>query len=83
MNLIPRSVESMIDEALADTRVVLLLGARQVGKSTLAAQVATRRGAAGPVTLDDATTRAAVDADPTGFVASLPRPVVLDASGNH
>jgi uncharacterized protein len=68
----------MIEEALEDTRVVLLLGARQVGKSTLAREVAARRGAAGPVTLDDATTRAAVDADPTGFVASLPRPVVLD-----
>jgi predicted AAA+ superfamily ATPase len=68
----------MIEEALEDTRVVLLLGARQVGKSTLAGEVAARRGAGGPVTLDDATTRAAVDADPTGFVASLPRPVVLD-----
>lgn len=68
----------MIEEALEDTRVVLLLGARQVGKSTLAEEVAARRGSAGPVTLDDATTRAAVDADPTGFVASLPRPVVLD-----
>jgi predicted AAA+ superfamily ATPase len=68
----------MVEEALEDTRVVLLLGARQVGKSTLAGEVAARRGAAGPVTLDDATTRAAVDADPTGFVAALPRPVVLD-----
>ncbi len=78
MDLVPRHAQRMIEEALADTRVVLLLGARQVGKSTLAGEVAARRGAAGPVTLDDATTRAAVDADPTGFVASLPRPVVLD-----
>ena len=78
MDLVPRHAQRMIEEALDDTRVVLLLGARQVGKSTLAGQVAARRGAAGPVTLDDATTRAAVDADPTGFVASLPRPVVLD-----
>ena len=73
MDLVPRHAQRMIEEALDDTRVVLLLGARQVGKSTLAGQVAARRGAAGPVTLDDATTRAAVDADPTGFVASLPR----------
>jgi uncharacterized protein len=78
VDLVPRHAQRMIEEALDDTRVVLLLGARQVGKSTLAGQVAARRGAAGPVTLDDATTRAAVDADPTGFVASLPRPVVLD-----
>lgn len=78
MELVPRHAQRMIEQALEDTRVVLLLGARQVGKSTLAGEVAARRGAAGPVTLDDATTRAAVDADPTGFVASLPRPVVLD-----
>jgi predicted AAA+ superfamily ATPase len=76
--LIPRHARTMIEEALADTRVILLLGARQVGKSTLATKVAAGIGAAGPITLDDATTRAAADADPAGFVASLPRPVVLD-----
>lgn len=68
----------MIEEALADTRVVVLLGARQTGKSTLAREVALGIGAAGPITLDDATTRAAADGDPSGFVAALPRPVVLD-----
>jgi predicted AAA+ superfamily ATPase len=68
----------MIEEALADTRVVLLLGARQVGKSTLATEIAAGIGAGPPVTLDDATTRAAAETDPTGFVASLGRPVVLD-----
>jgi predicted AAA+ superfamily ATPase len=68
----------MVEEALDDTRVVLLLGARQVGKSTLAGIVGKARDASGPITLDDATTRAAVDADPSGFVASLERPVVLD-----
>ena len=76
--LVPRHARPMIEEALADTRVILLLGARQVGKSTLATEVAANIGAAGPITLDDATTRAAADADPSGFVASLPRPVVLD-----
>jgi predicted AAA+ superfamily ATPase len=40
--------------------------------------VATAAGLGRPTTLDDATTRAAADADPSGFVASLPRPVVLD-----
>jgi uncharacterized protein len=76
--LIPRHARTMIEEALADTRVVLLLGARQVGKSTLVNEIAVGRGAPGPITLDDATTRAAADADPAGFVASLERPVVLD-----
>ena len=68
----------MIEEALADTRVVLLLGARQVGKSTLATEISATLGAAPPITLDDVTTREAADADPSGFVASLQRPVVLD-----
>ena len=76
--LIPRHARTMIEEALADTRVVLLLGARQVGKSTLATEIEASLGAAPPITLDDATTRAAADADPSGFVASLQRPVVLD-----
>jgi uncharacterized protein len=76
--LVPRHAQGMIEEALTDTRVVLLLGARQVGKSTLASQVAADRGATGPITLDDATMREAANADPTGFVASLVRPVVLD-----
>ena len=76
--LIPRHARKMIEEALEDTRVVLLLGARQVGKSTLVTQVASGLGAAVPLTLDDATTRTAADSDPSGFVASLRRPVVLD-----
>jgi predicted AAA+ superfamily ATPase len=78
VRLVPRHAQPTIEEALEDTRVVLLLGARQVGKSTLVTEIAARRRVAGPLTLDDATTRAAVDADPTGFVASLPRPVALD-----
>jgi predicted AAA+ superfamily ATPase len=76
--LIPRQARAIIEEALADTRVILLLGARQVGKSTLATEIASGMGVGPPITLDDATTRAAADADPSGFVASLPRPVVLD-----
>ena len=35
-NLVSRKAESLVTEALADTRVVTLNGARQAGKSTLA-----------------------------------------------
>ena len=35
-DLVPRKASSLIAEALADTRVVTLNGARQAGKSTLA-----------------------------------------------
>ena len=35
-DLTPRKAEAMVAEALGDTRVVTLNGARQAGKSTLA-----------------------------------------------
>lgn len=65
-------------EALDDTRVVVVLGARQVGKSTLVEQIATEDRPARMLTLDDQATRDAAFADPTGFVAGLATPVVID-----
>ena len=65
-------------EALHDTRVVLIAGARQAGKSTLAAEVATHDHPARFLSLDDKATRDAAIADPTGFVAGLAGPVVID-----
>ena len=75
--MIRRNIESELRAALADTPVVLLNGARQTGKSTLARAVAAPLGA-GYVTLDDATALAAAGRDPHGFVAGLPRRVVID-----
>jgi uncharacterized protein len=70
----PRFVEPRVREALSDTRVVMVAGLRQAGKTTLARQVA---GHAMPfLTLDDATTRAAALADPVGFVRGLDRAVI-------
>lgn len=66
-----------LEEALDDSPVVLLLGPRQCGKTTLAQDVAARRGAA-YLTFDDDVTLAAATADPVGFVGDLPRRVVLD-----
>lgn len=64
----PRRAESIVTEALADTRVVTLNGARQAGKSTLARIAALGHPNALVRLLDDpATLRAARD-DPTGFV---------------
>jgi predicted AAA+ superfamily ATPase len=74
-----RHLRSDIVEALGDTRVVVVLGARQVGKSTLVAQIAAHdRPGAAVLTLDDHATRQAALDDPTGFVADLATPVVLD-----
>jgi predicted AAA+ superfamily ATPase len=62
-----------LDAALDDTPVVIVVGPRQAGKSTLASIVAEERGAR-YVTLDDDGPREAANEDPTGFVenATLP-----------
>jgi predicted AAA+ superfamily ATPase len=57
-----------VAEALADTRVVLINGARQVGKSTLVRGVAGERAAEWR-DLDRPEVRQSAQADPTGFIA--------------
>jgi len=42
---IRRAIEASVLKALADTRVVLLKGARQTGKTTMARKIAGRAGA--------------------------------------
>lgn len=67
-DLLPRHAESLVAEALEDTRVVLINGARQVGKSTLTRLTVTGRPGTTIRLLDDpATLRAALD-DPVDFV---------------
>ena len=74
-----RHAQGAVEEALTDTRVVVVLGARQVGKSTLLEQVAAAEGAGRELlTLDRQPTRAAAQADPAGFVAGLRTPVAID-----
>jgi predicted AAA+ superfamily ATPase len=65
-----------VADALADTRVVLVVGARQCGKSTLVRVVAHHRGAEWR-NLDGAVTRQAAAADSSGFVA-FPGLMVID-----
>jgi predicted AAA+ superfamily ATPase len=67
--LLARHAEMPVTEALADTRVVLVTGARQCGKSTLVSVIAKGRDAAWR-NLDTAATRQAAIADPVGFVDS-------------
>lgn len=75
--MITRNLTSALEEALADRPVVLVNGARQVGKSTLVQAVADG-GAAQYLTFDDETVLAAVIRDPAGFVAGLSDRVILD-----
>ena len=72
-----RLVRPRLEEALADTPVVLVHGPRQCGKTTLARDVGDAAGYAYR-TFDDDTLRAAAEADPIGFVADLPERAVLD-----
>jgi predicted AAA+ superfamily ATPase len=77
--LVARHAEAALDAALADTRVVILLGARQVGKRTLLEQVAASEDPQRRlITLDDQAIRSAASLDPAGFIASLQTPVAID-----
>ncbi len=78
MRLIERHIKPLIVEALSDTRAVCLLGARQVGKSTLVKEIASHEHPASYLTLDDEGTRRSALDDPTGFIAVISGPAVID-----
>ena len=69
-----RLVQRRLTEALRDTRVVLLSGPRQAGKTTLAQQVATAQMPF--MSFDDAATLEAARHDPVGFVRQVDRAVI-------
>ncbi len=73
-----RIITRSILEAMEDTPAVFLQGARQVGKTTLARQLADAQLGATFLTLDDASVLAAARTDPVGFLSGLTPPVVLD-----
>ena len=71
------ATDALLD-ALRDTPVVYLQGARQTGKSTLVRAIAEREHPARYLTLDTAAVLAAALNNPEGFIAGLERPVVID-----
>ena len=68
----------LLRDSLADSPIVIVIGARQVGKSTLAQNLADYGQTRRYVTLDDATVLAAAQGDATGFLAGIEKPVTLD-----
>jgi predicted AAA+ superfamily ATPase len=68
--MIERALTRDIEAALEDTPVVLVVGPRQSGKSTLVEAIADRRGGATYKTLDHALTLNLARDDPDDFVAS-------------
>lgn len=77
LGIYPRFAMARLEEALADTPVVLIHGPRQCGKSTLAQTVARKHGYR-YLTLDDDNVLRAAQTDPVGFCAELPERAVLD-----
>ncbi len=75
MPLYPRDAASKIAEAFSDTRVVLIAGPRQSGKTTLAESFARENGLAF-FSLDDPTVLAAARSDPVRLLRGQERAVI-------
>lgn len=78
MKLIDRGLTDTVVEAMQESRVVALLGARQAGKSTVARMLASERLPAEYLTLDDEPVLSLASGDPRGFVAGLGRRTIID-----
>src|SRR5205823_2519388 len=76
-SMLPRHLATPIERSLRAFPVVMLLGARQTGKSTLVESLgATRKMRV--LTLDDRATLDAAQTDPDGLLAGLDGPAVID-----
>lgn len=71
VNILRRFVDSELKESLEESPIVLIEGARQVGKSTLAREIAEHRSAH-YVTLDDGPTFDLARFDPMSFLEQAP-----------
>lgn len=73
----PRFAAPLLEQALAESPVVLIHGPRQCGKTTLAQVVGEKRDYA-YISFDDAVQLESAISDPVGFVADLPERTILD-----
>lgn len=69
-----RFVERRAEEALSDTPVVLIVGPRRAGKTTLVRKMGKTDRTY--ITLDDQTVLDAAQSDPTGFIRGLDRAII-------
>jgi len=77
-SMIHRHLTEPLRQALSDTPVVLVNGARQTGKSTLVESPELAGDDRQYLTFDDPGVLAAARRDPNGFVAGLATPATLD-----
>jgi predicted AAA+ superfamily ATPase len=78
VTMIDRWARPELEDALADTPVVLVHGPRQAGKSTLTQQVSEKLGGRTMVTLDDPEPYRLAKTHPAEFLHAYPAPVTID-----
>ncbi len=76
--MIKRKIHQNILDALSDTPVVFIRGARQTGKSTLVQKIFKEQHLSSYITFDNTGMLAAASEDPSGFIAGLKKPIILD-----
>ena len=76
--MIERKAHQLVVEAAGDSRVVLVVGPRQAGKTTLVRDLADGPLPRSYVTMDAASVRRTAAEDPVGFIAGLDLPVAID-----
>ena len=74
MDYISRAIEAVLQESLALFPIVLISGARQVGKSTLSKSLS----GYDYITLDNTLTRERADSNPDQFIRNIKTPVIID-----
>ncbi|WP_459936491.1 ATP-binding protein [Desulfonatronum parangueonense] len=72
--MLARHIAPLVKQGLEHFPALLITGARQVGKSTLALNLGIQHA----VTFDDMALYQSAKADPKGFITSLPKPVIID-----
>lgn len=77
MDLVDRHMQPRVEDALGWARVVMLHGARQSGKTTLARAVVESRGGT-YISLDDEAQRSLAEADPITYLVSQRHPLAVD-----
>lgn len=72
-----RNIQPALEASLADTPVLMVVGPRQAGKTTLCQAMGRPLGFRA-LSLDDAATLAVAISDPTAFVSALDGPTIID-----
>ena len=75
--LYSRNIRFKLLEALEDNPVTLVIGARQIGKTTLMKEIAQEKGYHF-VTFDDINYLGSARNNPKSFIAEIPKPVIFD-----